>query len=212
MRDLCLLIILAGIAVTSAAEETGGLTFLVTGRQGRPVAYRVDEFERVQDKRDLKAKFRGLSGEDIPLGTYRYALSMADYQRRVGVLTGTVEVRSRDQWLTLISSGSGGYDPVTDRQVSESFMDPRTLIEGTVDALPHSSDGFAWARLLPLYGEGDYQTAVRPSGTFAFSGVPAGKYVLLILHSRGLLAAEAVTLADWKDHVTLQLKAATPKH
>ena len=197
--------------MSSAAEETGGLTFLVTGRHGHAVAYRVDEFESVHNKRDFKAKFQGLRGEDIPLGSYRYALSMAAYERRFAVLTGTVDVRSRDQWITLVSSERGGYDPVTDRQVSESFMEPRTLIDGTVDSLPHSSDGPAWARLLPLYGGGDYQTAVRPGGTFAFSGVPAGKYVVLILHSRGLLAAEAVTLADWKDHVKLALKATMPK-
>jgi hypothetical protein len=136
----------------------------------------VSVFEDPDDRNNLAAKFQKGVAAQIPYGMYRivgYLTGYSSDMKYVWVYQSHVSV--------VLGLEIGAEKPVI----------PPTLHGRVVGSV---SEARSFVRLVSVYSSSSVDSAISSDGNFDLSVPPGGKFLLLVIGERGVLASRAISL------------------
>ena len=159
----------------STANEEARLRVVLSTTFGKPVGKAVAFLRAIGPSAEYEQASSNILFDRLPYGLYELEIQAAGFskrQERVAIYQPEVSLR-----IGLV--------------VSPGHLEKRSQIRG---ALVHSdtNPGTLWVRLVPQYSSDFFEDDVTAKGTFNFTDVPPGRYVLLVFSTEGLALAKQV--------------------
>jgi hypothetical protein len=154
-----------------------------TGARVEVVAYREDDgrllgapqvqvFESA-DGENLASRFRGGVADGIPFGVYRIEARLPAYTADGGF------VSIYQPRVTLVVGLAVGYElPIA----------PAELKGHVIGGVPKGS----FVKLVGIYNSRVMESAIEPDGSFGFTGLTHGRFLMMVIAETGLLAERTV--------------------
>jgi hypothetical protein len=132
-----------------------------------------------EDRRNIAINFHAGVAEGVPFGLYRVEARLPAYY----AATRYARVYQRDVTVVVgLESGAYEASPIPLR------------LEGRVIGLPAAAAGNGFVRLIGVFSDITIESGIRSEGTFEISGMPVGRYVLLVVAEKAILASKVVTI------------------
>ena len=187
------------------AQPTARVQFHIVDREGKPVPWVLNHFTR--EGKEYISRFRGLVGENLPLGTYQYSLtSGGSFPLPVH---GRLSVWQTECFTVVV---------LTEEQIrgtSRDLVGPRDfIIKGSISPAPGKSVQKMWIRLRPIFSSNDdYEDfEVDIDGQFRIRKVFSGRYVLLVMNGSEVRHIQLVSFSGGSraDRWVVRLPAESP--
>jgi hypothetical protein len=147
-------------------------------------------FRSEENNRDFARSFQPNAADGIPFDTYRIEAYLPGYFsaiRDVGVYQRSVTI--------VVGLGFGYELPDIAHTLS---------LRGRVIGLKAAPTNGSFVKLTGIYSAKSTESTINSSGEFEMSGLFTGKYLLLVVTERGVIASQVLTIPD--DGPTVDIK------
>jgi hypothetical protein len=165
----------------------------VVSRYGNTLPYVLDFFANTKDNAEMSSRFKGLTGENLPAGRYRYRLSRKGVEIRELDITGEVDLSLPNQWLTLVPTGFVSVNSAGQvGAIDLGGIHSRKPVVGKVIPAPGSATS-TWIRCQSLFTHDYIEVSVAADGSFIVPGDLSGSFVLIVLQGEHVLQTQEVS-------------------
>jgi hypothetical protein len=185
--QLCALLQLSAQVATDQAPRQGRVTFDVVDHFGKAIPFKLLSF-RSRGGIEFKDRFQGLSGSNLPYGSYSYSLDESDIEP-TGMIRGDVRVSVPEKILRVVAVAGPIANPASSVEVTwpQNYRRP-----GRVEAMPVPGTN-GRIRFQSLYRDESYEYQVSNKGEFSIWDILFGDFAVFIFQDNRLVCLKAVS-------------------